>query len=183
MRAIPKPKRIRDERYLAWIRTKHCLVCMDSLVEAHHVLPMGGGKMGSKTDDRRTVPLCRDAHQKYHDKGRVRFEEIYGLDLEAEILKLNWEFDRLPKPKRKERKPRIVKPRRIPVRRGWARLRADGFEELREASRRVVERVLSVYNSDYIQKCVQNEPDSLLALVKELESAIAKAKRESDTIH
>lgn len=130
MRAIPKPKRIRDEQYLAWIRTKPCLACIyhkDSYIDAHHVLPMGGGKMGSKTDDRRTVPLCRDAHQRYHDKGRVRFEEIYGLDLEAEILKLNWEFDRLPKPKKRERKPRIVKPRRIPVRRGWVHLDPEGL--------------------------------------------------------
>lgn len=44
----------------------------------------------------------------------------------------------------------------------------------------VVQRVLSVYREDYIDRCVEREPDSLLALVKRLESALsARAKRDT----
>lgn len=50
--------------------------------------------------------------------------------------------------------------------------------ELKEAARKVVERVLSVYNADYIRQCVEGEPNSLIALVKNLESAILKVDGE-----
>ncbi len=62
----PKPKRIRDAKYLAWIRTRPCifLACPDGPPsEAHHVKPKGGGKMGSKPNDRRSVPVCRKHHE------------------------------------------------------------------------------------------------------------------------
>lgn len=103
MRSIPKPKRIRDEQYLAWIRTLPCLVSTDrhsgdNPVDAHHVLPSGGGKVGSKTDDRRAVPLCRQLHEWYHSEGRAEFESVFRLDLEAEIQRLNAEYDAQQKP-------------------------------------------------------------------------------------
>lgn len=90
---LPKPRRIRDEQYLAWIRTQPCLVgsgldC-DGKIDAHHVMPVGCGKVGSKADDRRTVPLCRTGHRHYHDWGRYSFEQMYRVNLESEIARLN----------------------------------------------------------------------------------------------
>lgn len=41
----------------------------------------------------------------------------------------------------------------------------------------VVNRVLSVYREEYIEKCALEESDSLLGLVKRLESALAQAKK------
>jgi len=42
----------------------------------------------------------------------------------------------------------------------------------------VVARVLKVYSAEYIVECVQKEPDSLLGLVKNLESALSAAAME-----
>lgn len=42
-----------------------------------------------------------------------------------------------------------------------------------QLAREVVQRVFAVYREDYIQKCVDHEPSSLLALVKRLENALA----------
>jgi hypothetical protein len=49
-------------------------------------------------------------------------------------------------------------------------------DEIERLACLVVERVISVYREDYIERCVRNEPDSLLALVKRLESALYTAR-------
>src|ERR1041385_153267 len=100
MTTLPKPKRITNRAYLKWIKEQPCLTCKCSnnpysLIDAHHVLPKMGGKVGSKTDDTRAVPLCRDAHRDYHDNGREEFEKNYEIDLEAEIARLNAEYRKL----------------------------------------------------------------------------------------
>lgn len=48
--------------------------------------------------------------------------------------------------------------------------------EISVLARRVVDRVLSVYRDDYIERCVAQEPDSLLALVKKLQSLLDNEK-------
>jgi hypothetical protein len=53
---------------------------------------------------------------------------------------------------------------------------ADTVRTLAES---VVQRVLSVYREDYIERCVRDEPNSLLALVKRLELELAKPPREN----
>jgi hypothetical protein len=52
---------------------------------------------------------------------------------------------------------------------------ADTVRTLAES---VVQRVLSVYREDYIERCVRDEPNSLLALVKRLELELAKPPQE-----
>lgn len=94
----PKPIRERDSKYLAWIRSLPCLLLnpkIDNtfLTQAHHVLPKGQGKTGSKTDDRRAVPLCDICHRQYHNWGRDTFESRNRIDLELEIKKLNAQYD------------------------------------------------------------------------------------------
>lgn len=88
---LTKPTRQRDEDYLAFVRALSCCVqttyCEGS-IDPHHVVPAGGGKVGSKVDDNRTIPLCRYHHDEYHRTGRHLFEHDYAIDLEAEILKL-----------------------------------------------------------------------------------------------
>jgi hypothetical protein len=46
---------------------------------------------------------------------------------------------------------------------------------MKEAAQKVVDRVFAVYHADYIEKCLRDEPDSLLALVKKLQDAINEA--------
>lgn len=49
------------------------------------------------------------------------------------------------------------------------------IRELKVIALSVARRVFSVYNRTYIQKCLKNEPNSLLALVAKLKKAAAKS--------
>lgn len=112
--SLAKPKRVRDPKYLAWIRTQRCLLdwalsnepkgCLFP-VEAHHVREKGRRGIGTKPSDRRAVPLCKETHRWYHDHGREQFERDFGIDLEGTIRRLNAAYDKLhrrqPKPRRK----------------------------------------------------------------------------------
>jgi len=65
--------RVRDERYLEWIRSRPCIVptrfpagwptACDGVTEAHHCGPRA---MGRKASDRDTVPVCTRHHFEYH---------------------------------------------------------------------------------------------------------------------
>lgn len=105
----PKPERIRDTAYMRWIKILPCLVqsftrgpefdCgYHDFIDPHHVVPPGGGKTGSKVDDRRTVPLCRKHHDEAQ-RGREAFEKKYFLWLAGEILRLNREYNSAHPPK------------------------------------------------------------------------------------
>ncbi len=86
MTAIPKPKRIRDAKYVDWIKTLPCLVkstfCLGD-IDPHHVIPEGGGITGGKVSDYRCVPLCRW----HHDGANMReqFEQLHDIDLQEKI--------------------------------------------------------------------------------------------------
>jgi hypothetical protein len=65
-------------------------------VTVHHVRFCGSPK-----NDRRTLPLAARLHMLTHclpgtvciEHGKKRFEETYDVDIEAEILKLNREYE------------------------------------------------------------------------------------------
>lgn len=104
IRTLPKPKRVRDTAYLEFIRCQRCLINDNSChppVEAHHVIPEGGGKVGSKVDDRRTVPLCQQHH--LWIQWRVTQFFYHDIDVEYEIGRLNREYDALHRPVKVER--------------------------------------------------------------------------------
>lgn len=63
---------IKDEKYLNFIRSKPCSVCQTSPSDPHHLVSRGAG--GS---DYQTVPLCREHHSEYHQRGEAAFEERY----------------------------------------------------------------------------------------------------------
>jgi len=80
--AFPKPVRLKDKDYLAWIRRQPCLV--DYVVaEAHHTTSRGAG--GS---DYRSIPLCLRHHKEAHRLGRVSFELKHRLDFREEVIRL-----------------------------------------------------------------------------------------------
>ncbi len=63
----PKPSRSRD--YLAFVRDHACSSCRaPGPSDPHHY---GGRGMGQKTDDHRTVALCRTCHDHFHDHARL----------------------------------------------------------------------------------------------------------------
>jgi hypothetical protein len=117
MSALPKPRRERDEDYLAYIREHDCLlsgkqdiVCNNLLmpIDPHHVTAKGHGKTGSKADDKRAIPLCRFHHDLYHLIGLEEFELRYAVILEYEIIKLNRAY-RAPKKATREKQPKVLR--------------------------------------------------------------------------
>ena len=58
---------LRSEDYLAFVRSQPCLLCAaPAPSDPHHYGPRG---LGQKTDDYRTVPLCRKCHDTLHAEG------------------------------------------------------------------------------------------------------------------
>lgn len=96
---MQKKKRVKDPAYIEYIRSIPCIVCLlkglESASEDHHVNEKGKGSMGSKTDDRRAIPLCHPHHAEFHDTGRETFSKKYDLDYEYIIQKFNNIYDKL----------------------------------------------------------------------------------------
>lgn len=90
---FPKTKRYENPEYRAWIKTERCLVreCHKKTL-AHHVVSVGAG--GS---DLTCVPLCSDHHtlggDSVHRLGRDTFSKRHNIDLNAEIERLQKEYD------------------------------------------------------------------------------------------
>ena len=80
--AFPKPVRLKDRGYLAWVRRRPCIGC-GARSQAHHTVTKGAG--GS---DFRTVPVCWKHHQELHRKGPAWFEEEYMVDIQDEVIRL-----------------------------------------------------------------------------------------------
>ncbi len=118
MTAIPKPKRIRDAKYLKFVREQGCVFlvhvsltnpeafdrCQGEPVDAHHVKPEGGGITGSKVSDYRAVGLCRQHHQLVESRP---IEYRKTLELAAKALNLAY---RKLQPIAAPRKTRTLQP-------------------------------------------------------------------------
>lgn len=81
---LEKPRRIQDEKYLAFVREFDCLVCSNPS-EAHHLVT---GGMGSKGPDYTAVPLCRLHHSEYHQIGHGPFAHKFDVDLWRAVANL-----------------------------------------------------------------------------------------------
>lgn len=67
VRVGPAMGPIRSAVYLAHVRERSCCICgKPGPSDPHHYGPRG---MGQKTDDLRTVPLCRGCHDAFHATG------------------------------------------------------------------------------------------------------------------
>lgn len=62
-----KIKPYRNEKHLAWVRSKSCISCgHPSPSDPHHLISLGSGGMGIKDTDAMTIPLCRTCHNLLH---------------------------------------------------------------------------------------------------------------------
>ena len=67
MNPQPKIKRIKNAKYLSFIRQQPCCVCHSTLdIHAHHE-NLGYGIMGGKVNDTRAIPMCFKCHKDRHD--------------------------------------------------------------------------------------------------------------------
>ena len=58
----------RSKKYLAYIKSKPCLICGSTATEPHHE-PLGKAGMGIKAPDSHAVPLCHEHHVLRHSRG------------------------------------------------------------------------------------------------------------------
>lgn len=84
-----------DKDYLAWMHERICLcsfkapIC-SGRITVHHVRTLGSPK-----NDRRVLTLCEAHH--LHDfsdysierLGKAKFQDLYAVDIETEILRYN----------------------------------------------------------------------------------------------
>lgn len=86
---MAKYQRNECEAYEDWIRAKACLICDRRPVDKHHVFH-------ARRNAFLVVPLCREHHSfgpdAYHTVEHNKFEEIFKIDLQNEIIKLLSEF-------------------------------------------------------------------------------------------
>lgn len=86
---FPKSRPERDEAYLAFVRDNPCCACAaPGPSDPHHYGPRG---VGQKTDDYRTVPLCRRCHDEFHARHTVpalnpNATRIRFLEVQVELL-------------------------------------------------------------------------------------------------
>jgi hypothetical protein len=99
-RVRPRRGRVVDRDYLSFMATQPCLVSGSRNVTLHHVRFCGSPK-----DDRRVVPLAPEYHLIQHGPytsiealGKAKFQERYGVDLEAAIRRYNSEYDKFSCP-------------------------------------------------------------------------------------
>ncbi|RME56842.1 DUF968 domain-containing protein [Candidatus Parcubacteria bacterium] len=60
----------RSEKHLKYIRSLPCCACgSPGPNDAHHIISVGNGRMGSTAPDSHAIPLCRVCHMRLHDKG------------------------------------------------------------------------------------------------------------------
>lgn len=79
----------RDKVYLAFVSGKPCLVC-GRHGQAHHYGNQSDGRgTGHKATDQKLVPLCADHHREVEKLGREQFEQIHGLDFDANNERLH----------------------------------------------------------------------------------------------
>jgi len=88
----PQPKPLppsRSRRYLDYVRGLPCCSCgHPSPSDPHHFGPRG---LGQKTDDTRTVPLCRACHDTFHRGGSLPGQDklstrLYILQKQVDLL-------------------------------------------------------------------------------------------------
>lgn len=70
--AHPKEVRRRSKTHLMFVRDQPCLICKQSLSDAHHLKFAQPRALGLKVSDEFTVPLCRTHHQDLHQYGNER---------------------------------------------------------------------------------------------------------------
>jgi hypothetical protein len=83
-------ERVRDKKYLAYLKRNGCLVCGRKDVDAHHLRHAQPRGWGLKNGDQWAVPLCREHHMDCHRTGKEsRWWALHGIDA-IEWAKMNY---------------------------------------------------------------------------------------------
>ena len=80
--AYPKPVRLQDKIYLAWVRRQPCVAC-GAASQAHH-----SKTKGARGSDYRALPMCFKHHEELHRRGKAFMEIEYRVDIREELIRL-----------------------------------------------------------------------------------------------
>lgn len=89
MPPYPKPEYWRSKKYLDFVKTLNCCVCMMPKTIPHHVRFAYNSGTGTKPSDYWCVPLCHDCHLEIHTQGVKTFCDNHGVDIYKEIMLVN----------------------------------------------------------------------------------------------
>lgn len=99
IRSKPRRGRVRDKAFMEFVATtKDCILVGKHLchpwITLHHVKECPG----APKNDRRVIRLCANGHlHAFHkesiEHGRVKWEQRWGIDLEAVIVAQNAEYE------------------------------------------------------------------------------------------
>lgn len=72
----------RSQKHLDRVRRMPCCACGDPAPnEAHHIIGVGDGRIGSKAPDSQAIPLCHECHRDLHENGSGVAEQWRWLAL------------------------------------------------------------------------------------------------------
>ena len=81
---------VNTKDYIKYIKSKHCIICGSSPVDADHLqhIGMGGDRTKQSIKDYSCVPLCRIHHTERHNLGTDRFEQEHNINIWKEAFYL-----------------------------------------------------------------------------------------------
>ncbi len=77
----------RSKKYLAWVKSQYCCETMQQADDAHHVIGVLGGGMGTKPHDLFTMPLARNIHTELHSYGVEQWENMHSTNQAEQVLR------------------------------------------------------------------------------------------------
>ena len=73
-------KNWKSKKYLQWIASQQCLLCMYHECQAHHITIAEKRGISQKVSDCWTIPLCYAHHHQLHMTGERKFWQKLGID-------------------------------------------------------------------------------------------------------
>jgi len=79
-------QRLKDKKYLRWVSTQPCILCLNHPCQAHHLtfaMPRG---FGLKSGDQWAIPLCSVHHHQLHTCGKGERQFWKDLEIDSELI-------------------------------------------------------------------------------------------------
>ena len=73
-------KNWKSKKYLQWIASQQCLLCMYHECQAHHITIAEKRGISQKVSDCWTIPLCYAHHHQLHMTGEAKFWTKIGIN-------------------------------------------------------------------------------------------------------
>jgi hypothetical protein len=76
---VQKIKKFRSQKYLRWVASLPCLLCLHNECQAHHITIAEHRGFGQKVSDNFVIPLCCTHHHQLHMVSERKFWHILGI--------------------------------------------------------------------------------------------------------